>query len=250
MSFRLLREYFSERWGTSQTVPLNYPRVFTDGVLRGLGIGATVDVSPAIANFVLMGAAGAFIKQPAAQLRVCMYGVAQEDGDMKVHRFYLSANGAQPDYLLEVVTQYGNVLEGEIKFYQKLDEVNPMSSSEWDMWLEGADGNPPLLGGIYLNWSDDVKDAQFTRAWGVDSDGNGADAIDPRELEEHIVDSSNHREEVTQYAMLYGRMIGDPAMPEWIMLSRMCLNEGEDDQSVWIEAYIGITLTPGEFTIY
>ena len=243
MSFRLIGEYL-RGVGKDKPQGASAPRIFADDALQALKPGATVDFSQALAGFVLATAAGALFEPPNGTVRVVAYSSLEEAGNLRVHRLYLAAAGSDPEHLLEVVTDRDNKpLPGEMKLFQQVADFSPETPEEWDMWYQEHGGDPPMLGAIKLDW----QEKTFGRVWGTDESGNGALSIPPREYREHYHHSSGDQF-TDMEAMLYGRQVSDTS--EWLFVSILSREGSDGNDEKWIEAYIGVAITPEQVSIY
>ncbi len=251
MSFRLIGAMIAARLGSSGQKPEELAGPFKEGDLRRLRIGAGVDFSRALGSFVLAEDGGTIFKKPEGTLSVIAHGTII-DANFTTHRFYLGKSSEESEHVLQIsVGRDGKPVEGETKIFSKLTEVNPASSEEWDLWFKGMKARkaskgkkaqkaqPPLLGGIKLDWEGNVL---YHRIWGSTSDGKGPSAVPPRELRESIT-AIDGKSVVfaNSSSMLYGRVIGEK-ISEWMHVAALRASGGER----WIEAHVGLAISPLE----
>lgn len=228
MSFSLVKQMLARRLAAKEPSGLlSYPLQGAGRPLDHLRIGGIMDLSPAFATFVTAASSGSFVVAPAAALITEAYGNIRDSGFL-VHRFYSG------DYFFQVITdQAKRVVEGEVKLFQKLAEVNPSTPEEWDLWTKGTDGNQPLLTGPTITWQDR---AEFTRVWSP-----GLAAAEAKTwFEDTEVGQSAPASTTQMSAMLFSRSLSS-GQTEWLQLSS-CRSGSER----WIEAYVGLFLETGE----
>lgn len=227
MSFSLIGRMLVNRAGVAPKDP-GYPLWHAKaGDLARARVGGVLRTAGACAAFIVAETEGSLVKEPPASATIDAYGKV-DDAGFAIHRFYFGDN------LLQVVTgQDGLIVAKEIKLFQKLAEIEPATPEEWDLWIKGADGNQPLLTGPTIKWQDDKE---YSRVW---SPGNGT-AESKRHVESITV--ADVQTNITINAMLFGRQLSH-GLNEWLQLA-MCRQGSER----WIEAYVGLTLEPGELS--
>lgn len=227
MSFALIGRMLANHAGVKPVFPTDGPLAhFAEKALRKLRLGGVLDMVGAEATFITAEAAGSFMKRPEnLPALITAYGLIA-DGDFSIHRFYFD------DYFLQVITEKQSIVQGEVKLFKKIAEINPQSKDEWDLWLIGTATAPPLLTGPTINWQDATE---FTRVWSP-----GAKAVEPKRFAE-VLDAGqvNQSPGVAHACMLFSRAIGGDT--EWLQIS-MC----RSGQGRWIEAYVGLSFAPGE----
>lgn len=227
MSFALLGRMLSRGAGVAPPEP-NYPLWHAKaGDLARARLGAVLDTGPMSATFLMANAGGMLLTPPEASFIVVGHGKIADAGFM-IHRFYSA------DHMLQVIVGLdGLVCAGEFKLFQKLAEIRPMSLEEWELWTKGTDDVQPMLTGPTVKW----QGTEFTRVW---SPGNGP--ADAKQYVEMLDTGAADLSVTSISAMLFGRKLSTGAT-EWLQLS-MCRSGSER----WIEAYVGLTVEPGEIT--
>jgi hypothetical protein len=227
MSFALLAKMLAKHVGLESPKP-SYPLYGNCGPLDRARLGGVLKFDGAMATLITAEAAGSFVKAPPEMSSVNGYGKII-DGEFVLHHFYIG------DYFLQVISaRSGIIVAGEIKLMQRFAEITPSTPEEWDLWINGVDGNQPLLTGPTIKWQDATE---YTRVW---SPGNGT-AEPKRYVEALDVGQSDSTLPVTTInTMLFGRAL-NPDQTEWLQLST-CRSNGER----WIEAYVGLSLESGE----
>lgn len=228
MSIALIGRMIANRAGRKPVVATDGPLAHcAEKGLRKLRLGGVLDFAGGEATFIVTESLGSFLKRPGNPVAINGYGVIA-DGEFTIHRFYFH------DYFLQVIVNKQQIATGEVKLFQKLAEVVPQSPEEWDLWLKGSPDAPPLLTGPTINWQDT---AEFTRVWSP-----GPKAVEPKRFAEVLdVGAENERPGVAHACMLFSRQLGGGT--EWLQIS-MCRGGSER----WIEAYVGVTFSPGELS--
>lgn len=227
MSFALIGRMLARRAGIAPVQP-DYPlRLAKAGSLERARVGGMLDLGVTTA-FIIASGAGSIVQTPPTTATIDAHGKAS-DGEFDLHRFYFGDN------LLQIVTgRDGLVVAGEVKLLQKLAEIDPATPAEWDLWLGGREGNVPFLTGPVIKW----QDIEYNRVWSP-----GAGIAQPRSYVEalDVGQADPTLPTTTISAMLFARQLpGD--ITEWLQISVCRSNDG----GRWIEAYVGLTLGPGE----
>lgn len=208
------------------------PQRFVDAPLRGKGtkldklrVGGIIDASKADGSFITAVAAGTLLKPPCDQSIILAYGRIQ-DGDFTIHRFYFDgpADG-KTDTFLQVIADVGGVLDDEVKLMQRIAEITPSSSDEWDLWLGNAAGDPGFLHLPKIEFNG----IEYQRFWSP-----GAERGLPRHNCENV-ESSGNSAAVDLTSMLFYRDLS--GITEWLQLA-VCKSGSEN----WVEAYVGLTV--------
>lgn len=224
MSIRLAKRMIENMAGRSPKS--DAPIASVEGPIGKLKVGGVLDLAPAVATFVMAQSAGSLVKPPQLSSIIKAHGKT-DSGPYTIHRFYIN------DAFLQIVTMHGLPVADEVRFFSHLAEVNPQDTFEWDLWLKGVNGNPPLLVGPSIFWDETYN---FTRMWGGD-----ASEVKPIRSVEWI-DNGEYRSSLSLQSMRYGRKLGGTNRDEWLQLAVV----QDDAGDTWIEAYVGLTIATGE----
>ncbi len=219
--------------------------VFQTGTpLDRIRLGASIGFGKMLADYVVAEGSGSLATMATSRLSCRAYG-RSVDGAFIIHRIYLQGIDSSESRILQVMTREGRLVDGETKLLQLLAEVNPQTPQEWDLWFTGANGNPPMLGGLSLKWQEDII---YQRAWGVDGEGKGPDKIEPKTFEESVYhDAFGEPETATSQGVLYFRSLGEKLYEYLHVAAVRSRNNGIQER--WIETYVGLTIDPRELDV-
>lgn len=235
MSVALIGRILKNRMNNHDQPIVEMPlRKTGSSTLERLRIGSVLDLSGAAASFIEAEQHGTLMQNPNREMvHILGYGRVH-DAPFRIHRFYFDVTGDKtPDAFLQVITDSGdNIVPAEVKIFEKLAEVNPASSEEWDLWLTGSDETPPLLTGPTIKWEETTE---YARIWSP-----GVERARPKHYMESVRSHDNNAV-VSHSVMLFGRDLIPAKRTEWLQLS-ICQSSSER----WVEAYVGINVDPGE----
>ncbi len=220
MSFRIIGAVLKSRAErlkeqVTETLKNERPRIDLELPL-GLTIGGlvTFEETPFILSDETLS-----VTSPGSNVIVESYGAFEQHGHIG-HRFYIGNQG----HMLQIMTDiHGELLQDEVKLYQRFDDLEPASAEEWDFWLADEDGS------IGLNQFQTMDGVLYERAWMP-----GAYRVSPERFVETL--HSNPRGEnlimENHQAMLYSRRSGEEQ--EYMLIS--AVRSGAD---AWVEINIG-----------
>lgn len=193
-----------------------------------VGMTVTIDPTP----FVL-AAAATKVRQPTVGGNAAMAGVGaigrMNAAETAFDRLYLP----EEQGFFQLHRQGGAV--DECRYFRSIDQFTPADESEWDFWLDPAEG--------MIGWPTfETKDGkQYQRVW-----QSGSRRIEPYAFTEDVTDVDGTRTRKIQ-AMLYAASTGmaSPAPEtEYILVALM-----EDGGQAWIEILAGLDVNAASLSL-
>lgn len=243
MSISLIKQMISNKLNQEPiTTDVERPFSHINNNLRTIRVGTAVNLQKAEASAIIAEAKGGIFRLPDDLTQtITAHGRFNVEG-CTVHRFYLGdpSNDESPMFLNIIVDSGGSPVDGELRLYQFLTEINPSSIEEWDLWdpikFDPKKDQIPLISQRTIKWQDQYE---YYRMWGGE-----ADYAEPLVTREEIT-TNGYREVVKKKSMLFGRTLFDNIY-EYLLIS-VC-QKGASER--WVEAYVGIPITTAEITVY